>query len=69
MPIVCIIPTTMNYPPMTEAPVSAAALKQMGRAPPPFLLALDGQAGAAALLHCRETVRAIPQRRLVCRGE
>lgn len=33
------------------------------------MLALDGESGAAALLRCHETVRAIPGRRLVCRGE
>ena len=53
----------------TEIPVSAVALSRMGRTPPPFLLALDGEAGIAALLRCHETVRAIPGRRLVCRGE
>ena len=33
------------------------------------MLALDGEAGVAALLRCHETVRALPGRRLVCRGE
>ena len=69
MPLVCIIPSIMNSPLATEIPVSAAALNRMGRTPEPFLLALDGKTGEAALLHCRETVRAIPQRRLVCRGD
>jgi len=59
----------MNSPLPTENPISATALSRLGRTPAPFLLALDGQSGAQALLHCRETVRAIPQRRLVCRGE
>ena len=58
----------MNSPPLTDTPVSAAALVQMGRQPGPFVLALDGQTGPAALLDCREVVRAIPGRRLVCRG-
>jgi len=40
----------------------------MGRHPGPFLLALDGQTGAAAQLACDEVVRAIPAKRLVCRG-
>ena len=40
----------------------------MGRHPGPFLLALDGQTGAAAQLRCDEVVRAIPAKRLVCRG-
>ena len=40
----------------------------MGRHPGPFLLALDGQSGAAAQLACDEAVRAIPAKRLVCRG-
>ena len=40
----------------------------MGRHPGPFLLALDGQTGAAAQLACNEVVRAIPAKRLVCRG-
>ena len=52
----------------TDTPVSAAALVQMGRQPGPFVLALDGQTDPAALLDCYEVVRAIPGRRLVCRG-
>jgi len=40
----------------------------MGRHPGPFMLALDGQRGAAAQLSCDEVVRAIPAKRLVCRG-
>jgi tRNA A-37 threonylcarbamoyl transferase component Bud32 len=59
----------MNSPPLTDTPVSAAALVQMGRRPGPFVVALDGQAGEAALLSCHEVVRAIPGRRLVCSGE
>jgi tRNA A-37 threonylcarbamoyl transferase component Bud32 len=59
----------MNSPLLTDTPVSAAALVQMGRQPGPFVLALDGQAGESALLRCHEVVRAIPGRRLVCRGE
>ena len=58
----------MNSPPLTDTPVSVAALVQMGRRPGPFVLALDGQAGPAALLESHEVVRAIPGRRLVCRG-
>jgi len=58
----------MNSPPLTDTPVSAAALVQMGRRPGPFVLALDGQTGPAALLENHEVVRAIPGRRLVCRG-
>ena len=52
----------------TDTPVTAAALLQMGRRPDPFVLALDGQSGSAARLDCHEVVRAIPGRRLVCRG-
>ena len=59
----------MNSPPLTDTPVSAAALVQMGRQPGPFVLALDGQAGESALLRCQEVVRAMPGKRLVCRGE
>jgi len=40
----------------------------MGRHPGPFLLALDGQTAIAAQLRCDEVVRAIPAKRLVCRG-
>jgi tRNA A-37 threonylcarbamoyl transferase component Bud32 len=58
----------MNSPPLPDTPVSAAALLQMGRRPGPFVLALDGQQGAAAVLDCQHVVRAIPGRRLVCRG-
>ena len=59
----------MNSPFPTEIPVAAQALSRMGRTPGAFVLALDGEAGVAALLRCHETVRAIPGRRLVCRGE
>ena len=59
----------MNSPPLTDTPVSAAALVQMGRRPGPFVLALDGQVGESALLRCYEVVRAMPGKRLVCRGE
>jgi len=59
----------MNFPPLTDTPVSAEALVQMGRQPGPFVLALDGQAGESALLRCQEVVRAMPGKRLVCRGE
>jgi tRNA A-37 threonylcarbamoyl transferase component Bud32 len=59
----------MNSLPQTETAVSADALVGMGRTPGAFVLALDGESGAAALLRCHETVRAIPGRRLVCRGE
>jgi tRNA A-37 threonylcarbamoyl transferase component Bud32 len=58
----------MNSPPLTDTPISADALVQMGRRPGPFVLALDGQTGPAALLDCLEVVRAFPGRRLVCRG-
>jgi len=40
----------------------------MGRHSGPFMLALDDQAGAAAQLRCDAIVRAIPAKRLVCRG-
>ena len=40
----------------------------MGRHPGPFMLALDDQQGAAAQVSCDEVVRAIPGKRLVCRG-
>ena len=60
----------MNSPLPTEAPISATALLQMGRQPGPFVLALDGQAGpAGAARRCQEVVRAMPGRRLVCRGD
>jgi tRNA A-37 threonylcarbamoyl transferase component Bud32 len=59
----------MNSLPQTETAVSADALVSMGRTPGAFVLALDGEAGAAALLRCHETVRALPGRRLVCRGQ
>jgi tRNA A-37 threonylcarbamoyl transferase component Bud32 len=47
---------------------SAAELARMERDPGPFTLSLDGQASEAALLKCSQVVRAIPGRRLVCRG-
>jgi tRNA A-37 threonylcarbamoyl transferase component Bud32 len=68
VPGACIIPFIMNSPPLTDTPVSAAALVQLGRRPGPFVLALDGQVGESALLGCHEVVRAIPGRRLVCSG-
>ena len=40
----------------------------MGRHPGPFMLALDGQSGASSPRSCDEVVRAIPAKRLVCRG-
>jgi tRNA A-37 threonylcarbamoyl transferase component Bud32 len=40
----------------------------MGRTPAPFSLALDGESGATAIVYCAETVRALPGKRLVCRG-
>ena len=49
--------------------VTAAELARMERDPEPFTLLLDGQEPAAALLKCSQVVRAIPGRRLVCRGE
>ena len=58
----------MSSPPTPDIPVSAAALAAMGRTPAPFSLALDGLSGAAAHVHCAETVRALPGKRLVCRG-
>lgn len=58
----------MNSPVLTDTPVSAAALLLMGRRPGPFVLALDGLTGLAAVLDSQEAVRAIPGRRLVCRG-
>jgi tRNA A-37 threonylcarbamoyl transferase component Bud32 len=58
----------MNSPLPTDTPVSAAALLLMGRRPGPFVLALDGQSGPAAVLDSQQVVRAIPRRRLVCRG-
>ncbi|MGB5716066.1 MAG: lipopolysaccharide kinase InaA family protein, partial [Gammaproteobacteria bacterium] len=51
-----------------ESPVSAAALVKMGRHPGPFVLALDDQTDAVARVSCDEVVRAIPGKRLVCRG-
>jgi tRNA A-37 threonylcarbamoyl transferase component Bud32 len=68
VPAACIILSTMSCPQPSEAPVSAADLIQLGRHPGPFLLALDGQTGSAARLGCDEVVRAIPGKRLVCRG-
>ena len=41
----------------------------MERDPGPFMLSLDGQETESALLKCSQVVRAIPGKRLVCRGE
>lgn len=41
----------------------------MGRQPGPFVLALDGQTAPAAHVRCDEVVRALPGKRLVCRGD
>jgi tRNA A-37 threonylcarbamoyl transferase component Bud32 len=58
----------MNPRPQTEPPASAADLLQRGHEPGPFVLALDVAPGAAARLDCQAVVRAIPGRRMVCRG-
>jgi len=59
----------MSSPRLSEPPVTADALREMGRHPGPFVLALDGQSGSAACVSCAEVVRAIPGKRLVCKGE
>ena len=41
----------------------------MGRQPGPFVLALDDQTGIEVHVSCDAVVRAIPAKRLVCRGE
>jgi len=48
--------------------VTAATLAGMERDPGSFTLSLDGQE-SDGLLKCSQVVRAIPGRRLVCRGE
>jgi tRNA A-37 threonylcarbamoyl transferase component Bud32 len=58
----------MSSPHPSERPVTAAALVQTGRQPGPFVLALDDQTGTAGCVSCDEVVRAIPGKRLVCRG-
>lgn len=58
----------MSSPRLPDTPVTAAALLQLDRQPGPFVLALDGQAAAAARVDCHEVVRTLPGKRLVCRG-
>ena len=58
----------MSSPRLPDTPITAAALLQLDRQPGPFVLALDGQAAAAARLDCNEVVRTLPGKRLVCRG-
>jgi hypothetical protein len=41
----------------------------MGRQPGAFVLELDNQVGTVARVSCEKVVRAIPAKRLVCRGE
>ena len=57
----------MNTLGPAEAPLTATELKRRGRRAGPFLLALDS--GDSGQLDCREIVRNVPGRRLVCRGE
>jgi len=60
----CIILSITNCRLPADMTVTAAALARMERDPEPFTLSLDGQE-----LKCSQVVRAIPGRRLVCRGE
>jgi tRNA A-37 threonylcarbamoyl transferase component Bud32 len=59
----------MSIPLLTEKTATAADLVHVGHESRPFMLALDGVNGSDALLHCREIIRVLPGRRLVCRGE
>lgn len=59
----------MSIPPPSEKTATAAELLHIGHDSRPFLLALDGVDGSEALLRCGDIVRALPGRRLVCRGE
>ena len=59
----------MSLPPPSEQAVTAAELLRIGHESRPFVLALDGQDDSHALLNCREVIRIIPGRRMVCRGE
>jgi tRNA A-37 threonylcarbamoyl transferase component Bud32 len=59
----------MSIPLLTEKTTTAADLVHVGHESRPCMLALDGVNGSAALLHCREIIRVLPGRRLVCRGE
>jgi len=59
----------MSLPPPSEQTATAAELSRIGHESRPFVLALDGQDGSHAPLDCREVIRIIPGRRMVCRGE
>ncbi|MGB5443257.1 MAG: hypothetical protein WBN57_11675, partial [Gammaproteobacteria bacterium] len=48
--------------------MTTAALASLAHNPGPFTLLLDGRRSGEELLECRQVVRAIPGKRLVCRG-
>ena len=58
----------MSSPPTPDASLTAAELVQRGRDPGSFTLLLDDSPADGARVVCSETVRALPGRRLVCRG-
>ncbi|HYQ72786.1 MAG TPA: hypothetical protein VET88_12775, partial [Gammaproteobacteria bacterium] len=59
----------MSNPPPPEHPARAAELLRFDHVSRPFVLALDGASGNGSRLECREVVRIVPGRRMVCRGD
>jgi tRNA A-37 threonylcarbamoyl transferase component Bud32 len=58
----------MSIPLPRETTATATDLQHLGHDARPFTLALDDPDGKE-VLHCREVVRVVPGRRMVCRGE
>lgn len=59
----------MSNPLPSERPAAAADLVHVGLESPPFVLQLDVPQGREPRLDCRRVIRAVPGKRLVCRGE
>ena len=59
----------MSTPRPAETPATATGLLQAGLDSPPFAVELEGLDGGVSQLHCERVIRAVPGRRLVCRGE
>jgi tRNA A-37 threonylcarbamoyl transferase component Bud32 len=59
----------MNSRQPADSPLTAAEVARLARNPGPFTLILDARGNEDTLLKCRQVVRMIPGKRLVCQGE
>lgn len=59
----------MSTPRLSEKPATAADLVHVGHESRPFSLVPEGAEGSDAVLRCRDIIRVLPGRRMVCRGE